>query len=118
MIKSTELKKHEEEINQIIEELRALDPHRQVKKIEIPFEDDVFVGYFKVPTRSQYKAMMKKYKDNSTDIIEGIAESNIIFPSREVYKKWGDYFFGLQLAVANNLFKTSGFDSTAEVKNV
>jgi hypothetical protein len=117
MITLKQEKALESEIQTKIEIIREETPSRKVKRIEVSTEDETFVGYFTTATRQQYKNFTKKYKDDAMSVIEAIAESNIVYPSRDDFKQFADLNYGAFLQIGNKLFTMSGFDATIDAKN-
>lgn len=117
MITVKEAKGKKAEIQKIIDDIKENDKFRKVKKVEVKTEDGDYVAWFTLPTRKQYKAFNKQYKDNPSDIVESIALSNVIYPDNGVFKEFVEYNYGILLNIGNTLFKEAGFDSVPEIKN-
>jgi hypothetical protein len=114
----------EKELTQEIEEAKAKvheeDEFIKLARIEVKNEamGNSYVGWFKSPTRKQFKALQKKYKDDAFSLTENLVRQNIVYPNRELFDRFSEYNFGLMMEIGNQLIKFAGFEASSELKNV
>lgn len=120
MLELSKEKELQQEINEAKAKIHEEDEFINIARIEVKNETigKSYVGWFKQPTRKQFKALQKKYKDDAFSLSENLARQNIIYPDIEIFDKFGEYQFGLLMEVGNQLIKFAGFDASSDLKNV